>query len=281
MSRVSDRAVEAALRAYYQDHELSLSDFDGDGIDYRKLMRAALEAAMGADVGIPVSADERARFEAWASAYGHSITHTDTGEFCFIRTRDLWKSWQFDRLAVDAFADAMKDKLDAARAKGRGGWEDPAQCTAADLSRMLRDHVEKGDPRDVANFCMMLHQRGEAIAAREPVGDDLEKVIEDLAEDVETCVSSAVSYLASDAGWDSLGIYRDDAKSRYEALPDRIRALYTTQPHEPKVDLGQFREAVYYSTVNIQGQINGAEHLVKLNELLTLIDSQKDASEPK
>lgn len=71
-----------------------------------------------------------------------------------------------DNLAVDAFAAAMKHKMAAARAKGRGGWEDPAQCSADDLSRMLRDHVEKGDPRDVGNFCMMLHQRGEAIAAQ-------------------------------------------------------------------------------------------------------------------
>jgi hypothetical protein len=30
---------------------------------------------------------------------------------------------------------------------------------------MLRAHVEKGDPVDVANFCMFLHQRGEAIPA--------------------------------------------------------------------------------------------------------------------
>ncbi|GEM_PF-1790519 len=71
-----------------------------------------------------------------------------------------------DDLAVDAFATSMKAKMAAARAKGRGGWEDPAQCSANDLSRLLRDHVEKGDPRDVANFCMMLHQRGEAIAAQ-------------------------------------------------------------------------------------------------------------------
>ncbi len=74
-----------------------------------------------------------------------------------------------DDLAVDEFAAAMKAKMAEARVKGRGGWEDPAQCTAEDLSRMLRNHVEKGDPRDVANFCMMLHQRGEAIAARQPV----------------------------------------------------------------------------------------------------------------
>lgn len=79
-----------------------------------------------------------------------------------------------DDLAVDAFAAAMKAKMAEARAKGRGGWEDPAQCSADDLSRMLREHVEKGDTRDVANFCMMLHQRGEAIAARQPVGEPVD-----------------------------------------------------------------------------------------------------------
>ena len=31
---------------------------------------------------------------------------------------------------------------------------------------MLREHVEKGDPRDVANFCMFLHQRGEGISPK-------------------------------------------------------------------------------------------------------------------
>lgn len=38
------------------------------------------------------------------------------------------------------------------------------------LSRMLRDHVNKGDPRDVANFCMFLWNRGEAIAALQQEG---------------------------------------------------------------------------------------------------------------
>ncbi|HGL6311159.1 TPA: hypothetical protein ACKFZV_001351 [Burkholderia multivorans] len=56
-----------------------------------------------------------------------------------------------DDVAVDSFATAMKHKLALARAKGRGGWE---TCSPADLSRMLREHVEKGDPRDVANFCV-------------------------------------------------------------------------------------------------------------------------------
>lgn len=65
-----------------------------------------------------------------------------------------------DDVAVDVFASAMKQKLAAARAQGRGGWE---QCDPAALSQMLRAHVEKGDPRDVANFCCFLWVLGHPI----------------------------------------------------------------------------------------------------------------------
>src|SRR5690606_13105780 len=72
--------------------------------------------------------------------------------------------------AVDRFAAAMKEKLAQARAKGRHGWH---ECAPADLSAMLRAHVEKGDPRDVANFCMFLWSLGQPISAapvaQEPV----------------------------------------------------------------------------------------------------------------
>lgn len=68
-----------------------------------------------------------------------------------------------DDAAVDRFAAAMKAKLAGARAKGRSGWDGP-ECDAGTLSRMLREHVDKGDPRDVANFCCFLWNRGERIA---------------------------------------------------------------------------------------------------------------------
>lgn len=68
-----------------------------------------------------------------------------------------------DDAAVDRFAGAMKSKLAKKRAEGRGGWDRKDECSAEQLSAMLRSHVEKGDPVDVANFCMMLHQRGERI----------------------------------------------------------------------------------------------------------------------
>lgn len=70
-----------------------------------------------------------------------------------------------DDKAIDAFASAMKSKMKYARdTHGRGGWEDPNEVTGEELSKMLRHHVEKGDPIDVANFCMMLQQRGDKIS---------------------------------------------------------------------------------------------------------------------
>jgi hypothetical protein len=67
-----------------------------------------------------------------------------------------------DDLAVDRFATAMKAKLAKKREEGRGGWDGPT-CNDEILSIMLRKHVRKGDPVDVANLAMMLHQRGEGI----------------------------------------------------------------------------------------------------------------------
>lgn len=64
-----------------------------------------------------------------------------------------------DERAVDRFATAMKAKMAVSSAKGRSGWNDEAQCTMETLARMLLDHVRKGDPVDIANFAMMLHQR--------------------------------------------------------------------------------------------------------------------------
>lgn len=65
-----------------------------------------------------------------------------------------------DDLAVDRFAAAMKAKLAKKRAEGRGGWDDPQECHVVVLARMLLEHIRKGDPVDIANFAMMMHQRG-------------------------------------------------------------------------------------------------------------------------
>jgi len=73
---------------------------------------------------------------------------------------------QYDDIAIDHFAGAMKLKMDTSRAKGRSGWDDPKKCTIEALQAMLLEHVAKGDPIDVANFCMMLWIRsGRTVSA--------------------------------------------------------------------------------------------------------------------
>lgn len=62
--------------------------------------------------------------------------------------------------AVKEFAKRMANKLALSAEKGRDGWNG---CSDKELSVMLREHVEKGDPIDVANFCMMLSLKGHDI----------------------------------------------------------------------------------------------------------------------
>lgn len=72
---------------------------------------------------------------------------------------------KYDEEVIDAFATAMKAKMALKRAQGRGGWSSKGNCgvTGAELSEQLREHVEKGNPIDVANYCFMLWARGELI----------------------------------------------------------------------------------------------------------------------
>lgn len=70
-----------------------------------------------------------------------------------------------DDIRVDAMADAMKVRLAEKRAEGRGGWDDAKQCTVEYLAALLVGAVVKGKSVDVANFAMMLHERGAAPSA--------------------------------------------------------------------------------------------------------------------
>jgi len=56
---------------------------------------------------------------------------------------------------------AMKAKLLKKRRQGTGGWHRPASCDPGRLANMLIDHLAKGDAVDVANFAMMLYNRGD------------------------------------------------------------------------------------------------------------------------
>ena len=115
-----------------------------------------------------------ADFEKWASEKGIVLTRHEGGEYLRGPARDAWAAWKYlsesttlpahrDDAAVDALAALMKAKLAKQRDKGYGGWD--TDCTRERLSELLRGHVDKGDPVDVANFCAFLSARGEGIAS--------------------------------------------------------------------------------------------------------------------
>lgn len=123
-----------------------------------------------------------------------------------------------DDEAAERFCAAMKWKLAEARRNGRGGWE---TCSAEDLSRMLREHVEKGDPRDVANFCMFLWAKREAIAqVSQPKAAQQEPVL---------CINPSVIDPATGKVRNGTGAltYSDTPNAAW-SLP-----LYTAAPTQP------------------------------------------------
>ncbi|MCJ2374835.1 hypothetical protein [Pseudomonas sp. RGM 3321] len=67
-----------------------------------------------------------------------------------------------DNQAVDRFAAAMKTKLAEARVKGRHSWCE-SWVQDKQLAELMVGHIPKsnaGNFEDIANFAMMLHQRG-------------------------------------------------------------------------------------------------------------------------
>lgn len=66
-----------------------------------------------------------------------------------------------DDEAVDSFAQAMHDKMAAARAKGKEGWDDPERCTDKKLEALFLQAYERAEWVDVANYAMMLWNRGQ------------------------------------------------------------------------------------------------------------------------
>lgn len=101
-----------------------------------------------------VTATQHTNFDEWFATTDGNPSFQD----CFAAGLNAQREQHPDDAAVDRFAAAMKEKLASAREKGRSGWE---TCPVEWLQGGLVRHVIKGDPRDVANFCMMLWNRGD------------------------------------------------------------------------------------------------------------------------
>lgn len=65
-----------------------------------------------------------------------------------------------DHAAVDAFAAAMKEKMDEGARAGKSGWNDPARCSAFQLNQLFHEAVRNNKIVSAANYLMMLKTRG-------------------------------------------------------------------------------------------------------------------------
>ena len=106
--------------------------------------------------------DSQAAIELFTAAQAKNMIRITAleGENAELRKRPPAAMAHADDMAVDSFAADIKAKLATGRAAGRGGWNDPAQCSIERLQGMLVECVTKGDPVDVGALAMMIHQRG-------------------------------------------------------------------------------------------------------------------------
>lgn len=187
------QTVGAMIAGAYLDAGDFAADWVGDARHGAGLIPDAANAnLLGSDIAARTPADARAAYDAamaqarakgfasgikaaalhlrtaaddWRSSGGEMPARKIEDEIpCVLALSDAPAPVHPDDIAVDRFAAAMKAKLAKKRADGRGGWQDKSRCSQQLLSALLRGHVRKPDPVDVANIAMMLHQRGEEIA---------------------------------------------------------------------------------------------------------------------
>lgn len=159
--------------------------------------------------------------------------------------------------AVDRFAVAMKVKLAASREKGRHGWQN---ATGPHLSSLLHEHMFKGDPLDVGNLAMMLHQNGQAIElphdARRvtppvhqvSVTDGWRSMVDRLASTVENLNEVARGQITDDMEDPD---YEHGMCDKHDDLVREARAMLAAAPAAPAADAGLVLEQAMYALIGI------------------------------
>jgi hypothetical protein len=99
-----------------------------------------------------------------------------------------------DDIAVDRFAEAMKQKLAKQRQKGYGGWNDKELCPDGRLQKYLGAHLGKGDPVDIGNFAMMIWNRGESVTDAGVPDADYIRALQDALDIIQADANTEENY---------------------------------------------------------------------------------------
>ena len=99
-----------------------------------------------------------------------------------------------DDIAVDRFAEAMKQKLAKQRQKGYGGWNDKELCPDGRLQKYLGACLGKGDPVDIGNFAMMIWNRGESVTDAGVPDADYIRALQDCFDIIQADANTEQNY---------------------------------------------------------------------------------------
>lgn len=103
-----------------------------------------------------------------------------------------------DKMAVSNMSASMLHRMTEKRSKGKAGWHDKEKCSAERLNALFHNAVLKGDPIDVANYAMMISQRGETIGPNE-VAYARQKLLNDVGDALRTKVGDDIHAQAQQA----------------------------------------------------------------------------------
>ena len=189
-----------------------LTDFRPDELA-RVLARAARtadrevlgEAEFRTDAGIPVSGLGQRKAAQVGTTIG-VLAQNKEGRVCAVTDLGLCTllrqgvtgagdgGQHIDDIAVDRFAEAMKQKLAKQRQKGYGGWNDKELCPDGRLQKYLGACLGKGDPVDIGNFAMMIWNRGESVTDAGVPDADYIRALQDAFDIIQADANTEENY---------------------------------------------------------------------------------------
>lgn len=140
-----------------------------------------------------------------------------------------------DNDLIDRFAAALKDKLAVARARGKDGW---AQTDwRRSCQQQLIDHLAKGDPRDVANYCAFLWHHGWPTVAPTPP-DAAARGDGGRVKELERLVAEGAERYAKG----QISLHYQPARDWMRAMQDAANRAPTTTPAPGSTQLDRYQE---------------------------------------
>lgn len=167
--------------------------------------------------------------------------------------------------AVDIFADKIKQKLKEKKEQGKTGWDDQ-NWDVRNIRNMLRVEVNKGDPVDVAAYCMFLSFRGEKInnfkrpvfvKPGNPPGTTPLPIMQDI-EESRLNTDRFGQYFHSLDNWENTGlhalVFEDEETDKFNTHAKQTEPIDSFIKNGEEVKVSDFKSVVTPTLEHLKGR---------------------------